>query len=99
MQGDPGEGEEEEEEPLWTFHEVKTLPQPNLDITADRHSLHVRVRQSECDPQAVVRNWRITHCNHVPKDTTSAASASDSGDSDEALGSGDDGVEGDHGRL
>lgn len=77
-------------EPLWSFPDVKTLPKPNFDVVAGHDNLHIKIRQSNCDPEALVAHWRVTHCNHVPKRTTATVESEEEEDDGSGYTDGDD---------
>ena len=63
----PENGARDNDEDLWSFNQVRTLPQPDFDVVAGHTTLRLRIKQESCEPKAVVRHWRITHCTHVPQ--------------------------------
>lgn len=50
---------------LWSFYDVKTLPVPILDIVAGHDRLSLNIRQLGCQKAALVKYWRITHCDQA----------------------------------
>ena len=62
-----GGEKENDSDALWSFEKVRTLPRPDFEITAGHRELRLRILQRpQCHPEALVRHWRVTRCNHVP---------------------------------
>ncbi|TRY62965.1 hypothetical protein TCAL_00339 [Tigriopus californicus] len=50
---------------LWSFYDVKTLPEPILHIVPGHDRLSLNIRQLGCQKAALVKHWRITHCDQA----------------------------------
>ncbi len=53
-------GQLQQEDLLWSFEGVKTLPRPEFDVKAGHDWLKLRIGQAGCESAAVVDHWRIT---------------------------------------
>jgi hypothetical protein len=82
---------------LWSFPAAKTLPKPDVDVKAGHTSLHVTIRQgAECDANAMVKFWRVTHCTQAATEEEARKHYYDDDSSIVGSGNGNDDTEDDN---